>query len=71
MCCKSAVNRWLHICHETMNSDRYVNDILNLFFNQLTAEERQSGYFQLENTTAHMAKLIIFCLYKITVVYER
>jgi hypothetical protein len=23
-----------------MNSDRYVNDVLNPFFNQLTAEER-------------------------------
>jgi hypothetical protein len=31
---------------ETMNSDRYINDILNPFFNQLTAEERQYGYFQ-------------------------
>jgi hypothetical protein len=42
--------------HETVNSDRYVNDILNPFFNQLTAEERQYGYFQQDNaTTAHTA----------------
>jgi hypothetical protein len=36
-----------------VNSDRYVNDILNPFFNQLTAEERQYGYFQQDNSTAH------------------
>jgi hypothetical protein len=38
-----------------MNSDRYVNDILNPFFCQLTAEERQHGYFQQNNATAHTA----------------
>jgi hypothetical protein len=38
-----------------VNSDRYVDDILNPFFNQLTAEERQHGYFQQDNATAHMA----------------
>jgi hypothetical protein len=27
----------------------------NPFFNQLTAEERQHGYFQQDNTTEHMA----------------
>jgi hypothetical protein len=41
--------------HETVNSDRYVNDILNPFFSQLTAEERQYGYFQQDNATAHTA----------------
>jgi hypothetical protein len=35
--------------------DRYVDDILNSFFNQLTAEERQYGYFQQDNATTHMA----------------
>jgi hypothetical protein len=30
--------------YETMNSEHYVNDILNLFFNPLTAEERQYGF---------------------------
>jgi hypothetical protein len=38
-----------------VNSDRFVNDILNQFFNQLTAEERQHGYFQQDNATAHTA----------------
>jgi hypothetical protein len=33
----------LLLFHDTVNSDRYVNDILNPFFNQLTAEERQYG----------------------------
>jgi hypothetical protein len=38
-----------------VNSECYVNDILNPFFNQLTAEERQYGYFQQGNATAHTA----------------
>jgi hypothetical protein len=38
-----------------VNSDRYVNDIPNPFFNQLTAEEKQYGYFQQDNATAHTA----------------
>jgi hypothetical protein len=38
-----------------VNSDRYVNDRLNPFFSQLTAEERQYGYFQQDSATAHMA----------------
>jgi hypothetical protein len=41
--------------HKTVNSYRYVNDILNPFFNQLTSEERQYGYFQQDNATAHAA----------------
>jgi hypothetical protein len=41
--------------HETVNSDRYINDIQNPFFNQMTAEETQYGYFQQHNTTAHTA----------------
>jgi hypothetical protein len=41
--------------HETVNSHRYVNDILNPFFNQLTAEERQHGCFQQGNATAQTA----------------
>jgi hypothetical protein len=36
-----------------VNSGRYVKDILNPFFNQLTAEERQNAYFQQDNATAH------------------
>ena len=41
--------------HHTVNSDRYINDILNPFFDQLNAEERQYGYFQQDNATAHTA----------------
>jgi hypothetical protein len=55
MCCKLAANHWPLIFHETVNSDRYVNNILNSFFNQLTAEERQHGYFQQDNAIAHTA----------------
>jgi hypothetical protein len=40
---------------KTVNSDGYVNDILNPFINQLTAEERQHGYFQQDNATAYTA----------------
>ena len=39
-----------------MNFDCYVNDILNPFFTQLTAEKRQYGYFQQD---AHMANTTI------------
>jgi hypothetical protein len=42
-----------------VNSDRYVNDILNPFFRQLTAEEAQHGYFQQDNVTAHTANATI------------
>jgi hypothetical protein len=38
-----------------MNSDHYVNDILNLLFNQLTVEEKQHGYFQQDSATEHTA----------------
>jgi hypothetical protein len=56
VCCKSAANHWpLIFFHETVNSDRYVNDIPNSFFNQLAAEERQHVYFQQDDATAHTA----------------
>jgi hypothetical protein len=38
--------------HNTVNSDRYINDILIPFFDQLNAEERHYGYFQ-QDATAH------------------
>jgi hypothetical protein len=41
-----------------MNSDRYVNDILIPFFKQLTTEERQYGYLQQDNATAHTSNAI-------------
>jgi hypothetical protein len=57
--CHYIVKSWGGGCSSprriTVNSDRYVNDILNPFFNQLTAEERQYGYFQQDNATAHTA----------------
>jgi hypothetical protein len=43
-----------------VNSDRYVNDTLNSFFNQLTAEERQQEYFQQDDFTAHTANATMF-----------
>jgi hypothetical protein len=46
--------------HETVNSDRYVNDILNSFFSQLTVEERQHGCFQQDDATAHKANATMF-----------
>jgi hypothetical protein len=56
---ESAVIRWsltsVSLHAHIYNSDRYVNDTLNPFFNQLTAEERQNGYFQQDNATAHTA----------------
>jgi hypothetical protein len=48
-----------------MNTDRYINDILNPFFNQLTAEERQHGYFQQDNATAHMANATMVTIWEV------
>jgi hypothetical protein len=38
-----------------VNSDRYVSDILEPFFQELTEEEIRYGYFQQDSATAHMA----------------
>jgi hypothetical protein len=40
--------------HGTVNSDSYVNDILNT--------ERQHGYFQQDNATAHMANVTMVAI---------
>jgi hypothetical protein len=40
---------------DTVNSDRYVSDILEPFFQDVTEEETRHGYFQQDSTTAHMA----------------
>jgi succinylglutamate desuccinylase len=45
-----------------VNSDRYINDTLNPFFNQLTAEERQHVYFQQDDATAHTANATMFAI---------
>jgi hypothetical protein len=49
-----------------VNSDRYVNDILNPFFNQLTAEERQHVYFQQDDdAAAHKANATMFAIWEV------
>ncbi|PSN40406.1 hypothetical protein C0J52_19264 [Blattella germanica] len=40
---------------ETINSERYENFILDLFFDELTYQERMSVYFQQDSATAHTA----------------
>jgi hypothetical protein len=35
------------------------------FFNQLTAEERQHGYFQQNNATAHMANTTMVAIHEV------
>jgi hypothetical protein len=42
-----------------------VNDILNSFFNQLTAEERQHMYFQQDDATAHTANATMFAIWEV------
>jgi hypothetical protein len=39
-----------------VNSDRYVSDILEPFFQELTEEETRYGYFQQDIATAHTAR---------------
>jgi hypothetical protein len=41
---------------DTVNSDRYVSDILEPFFQELTDEETRYGYFQQDSTTALTAR---------------
>jgi hypothetical protein len=40
--------------YKTVNSDRYVNDLLNTFFNQQIAEEIQYGYFCQDKVSAQL-----------------
>jgi hypothetical protein len=37
---------------DTMNSDRYVSDILEPFFQELTEKETRYGYFRQDSATA-------------------
>jgi hypothetical protein len=39
----------------TINSDRYINRILNPFINELDDQELQHGHFQQDSATAHTA----------------
>lgn len=43
--------------YDTVNSERYVNNILQPFFDMLTEEEREYGYFQQDGATAHTSHL--------------
>jgi hypothetical protein len=47
---------------DTVNFDRYVSDILELFFQELTEEETRYGYFQQDSATAHTACNSMHCL---------
>jgi hypothetical protein len=40
---------------DTVNSDRYISDILEPFFQELTEEDTWYGYFQQDSATAHTA----------------
>jgi hypothetical protein len=39
--------------YETVNSDRYIRNILELFFEQLTDDKIRCGYSQQDNAIAH------------------
>ena len=40
---------------DSVNAERYINDILQQFFNDLTEEEKRGGWFQHDGATAHTA----------------
>jgi hypothetical protein len=61
LCSKSMVNHWLHTFPRN-HEHCYVNDILNLIFNQLTDEERRYGYYRQDNATAHTANAIMVAI---------
>ena len=44
---------------QTVNSNRYIVNILNPFLEQLTDEEKSFGYFQQDGATAHTARVTI------------
>ena len=41
--------------HQTVNAERYVQDLFNPFVAELTEDERLYGYFQQDGATAHTA----------------
>jgi hypothetical protein len=51
--------------YDTVNSERYMNNILELFFQILTEEEKQHAYFQQDNTTAHTSQHSMGALHEI------
>ena len=42
--------------YETLNSERYVNNILRPFFNMLRGPEKEYCYFQQDGATAHTSR---------------
>jgi inhibitor of nuclear factor kappa-B kinase subunit alpha len=50
---------------ETINSERYVSDILQPFFESITEEEKTYGYFMQDGATAHIATYSIHVLNKV------
>jgi hypothetical protein len=48
-----------------VNSDRYVNNILEPFFQILTEEGKQHVYFQQDNATAHTSQHSVEALHEI------
>jgi tRNA U38,U39,U40 pseudouridine synthase TruA len=49
LCFKCAANHWPDTFTENCISAQYVRHTLNLFFSQLTAEERHYGYLHQDN----------------------
>ena len=47
----------LHNWSNTINSERYISDILELFFALLTDKEREIGWFQQDGAMAHTAQV--------------
>ena len=41
----------------TITSERYIHNILEPFFDQLTEQEKQQGWFQQDDATAHTARV--------------
>jgi hypothetical protein len=48
----------------TVNSERYIQYMLQPFLNQLTDQERQIGYFQQDSARAHTARATMRYLYQ-------
>ena len=40
-----------------ITSERYIHNILEPFFDQLTEQEKQQGWFQQDGATAHTARV--------------
>jgi hypothetical protein len=52
MCCKCALDHWPNIFYETVNLQQCIS-------HKLTAEQRNSKYFQQDNTKAIYAKCLM------------